>query len=170
MKIPEVRGCEMNEWLLVDHLEVERLLADWRWLCPRSMTLVGRTAFGDLFLRDHGGVVFWLNTTVGKLIQVARSEEQFRELAEDNERRSEWFAEPDQQACSRRGLKPGPTQCIGFSVPLVFAESGGSDTAYIADLYEYVSFLGDLHRQIANLPDGSKVRLRVQPPKASPSQ
>jgi hypothetical protein len=159
----------MNEWLLVDHLEVERLLAEWKWLCPRRMTLVGRTAFGDLFLCDEDGLVFWLNTAVGKLIQVAESEAQFREQAESSEKRKEWFAEPDQEACARRGLKPNYSQCVGFSVPLVFAESGSSDTAYIADLYEYVSFLGDLHRQIASLPDGSKVRLRVQPPKASPS-
>jgi hypothetical protein len=165
-----VRGCKMNEWLFVDHLEVERLLADWKWLCPRRMALVGRTAFGDLFLRDDGGVVFWLNTAVGKLTQVAKSEAQFRELAESDERRREWFAEPDQEACARRGLKSGPSQCIGFSVPLVFAESGTSDSAYIADLYEYVSFLGDLHRQIASLPDGSKVSLQVRPPKASPPQ
>jgi hypothetical protein len=32
---------------------------------------------------------------------------------------------------------------------------------YVADLYEYVSFLGNIHHQMANLPDGSKVRLRV---------
>jgi hypothetical protein len=140
------------------------------WLCPRRMTLVGKIAFGDLFLRDKAGVVFWLNTAAGKPTHIANSEAQFRSLAESNERRREWFAEPDQEACARRGLKPSTSQCIGFSVPLVFAESGSSDTAYIADLYEYVSFLGDLHRQIASCPDGSNVRLQVQPPKPTPSQ
>ena len=47
------------------------------------------------------------------------------------------------------------------SVPLVFAESGSPDTTYVADLYEHVSFLGDLNHQIADLPDGAKVRLRI---------
>lgn len=56
-------------------------------------------------------------------------------------------------------------QCIGFGVPAVFAEGGTPETAYIADIYEHVSFLGDLHGQIAELPDGSKVSLRVNPPK-----
>jgi len=27
------------------------------------------------------------------------------------------------------------------------------------DIYEHLSFLGDLHRQIAELPDGAKVKL-----------
>ena len=133
------------------------------------MALVARTVFGDLFLRNEAGVVFWLNTAVGKLTEVAHSETQFFEMAETSEKRREWFAEPELQASARRGLNPNSTQCIGFSVPLVFGESGSADTAYIADLYEYVSFLGDLNRQISSLPDGAKVKLQVQPPKVSPS-
>jgi len=62
-----------------------------------------------------------------------------------------------------KGLAPDNTQCIGFSVPLVFAESGSPDTPYVADLYEHVSFLGDLNSQIAELPEGSKVRLVIAP-------
>lgn len=38
-------------------------------------------------------------------------------------------------------------------MPLLFCEGGGPDTAYIVDLYERVSFLGDLNKQIAELPD-----------------
>lgn len=50
---------------------------------------------------------------------------------------------------------------MGFGVPAVFAEGGTPATDYLADIYEHVSFLGDLHRQIVSLPDGSNVRLRV---------
>ncbi len=56
-------------------------------------------------------------------------------------------------------------QCIGFKIPVVFRESANSpDNAYVADLYEQVAFLGDLHRQIAELPDGATVRLHVGRP------
>jgi len=78
------------------------------------------------------------------------------------EKREEWFKESAEQAASARELKPNATQCIGFSVPLVFAESGSPDTPYVADLYEHISFLGDLNRQISSLPDGAKVRLQVK--------
>jgi hypothetical protein len=47
-------------------------------------------------------------------------------------------------------------------VPLIFAESGSPDTPYVADLYEHISFLGDLNRQISSLPDGAKVPIRVK--------
>jgi len=133
------------------------------------MSLVARNVFGDLFLCDEAGAVFWLNVTVGKLDKVSESEEEFREMAATSQRRKEWFAETEMLAYRKLGLNPGASECIGFSVPAVFSEGGTPETAYVADLYDYVSFLGDLHRQIATMPDGSKVQLRVHPPKpASP--
>jgi hypothetical protein len=94
---------------------------------------------------------------------IADSEAQFRKLATTHEKREEWFAEADEQAAAARGLKPNASQCIGFSVPLVFAESGSPDTPYVSDLYDHVSFLGDLNRTISSLPDGTKVRIKVVP-------
>lgn len=151
------------KWFSVQHLEVERLLSKWRWLCPFRVALVARTAFGDLFLRDDAGAIFWLNTDVGNLTKIARSEAAFREMAETPEKRLEWFDEPRVQAFANLGLTPDASQCIAFSVPLMFAETGHPNTPYIVDLYENVSFLGDLNRQISGLPDGAKVRLKVVP-------
>ena len=152
----------MENWFGVDYLDVERLLVEWRWLCSKPMTLIARNAYADLFLRDDSGEIYQLDVAVGKLAKVAASEARFRELAATPEKRNEWFAEVDEQAAAARGLKPNATQCIGFSVPLIFAESGSPDTPYVADLYEHISFLGDLNRQISSLPDGAKVRLRVK--------
>jgi hypothetical protein len=152
----------MENWFVVDQLDIERLLADWRWLCPKPMTLLARSAFGDLILRDESGEVFRLDVAVAKLTEVADSEGEFRELAATREKRGEWFREAAEQSALARGLKPDATHCIGFSVPLIFAESGSPDAPYLVDLYEHISFLGDLNRQISSLPDGAKVRLRVK--------
>jgi hypothetical protein len=86
-------------------------------------------------------------------------------MAQTTQKRKEWFVEQEARIYAQRGLVPSSTQCIGFGVPAVFAEGGTPDTAFIADIYEHVSFLGDLHRQIASLPDGSKINLRVSPHK-----
>jgi len=154
----------IENWFGVDHLDVERLLAEWRWLCPKPMALIARNAFADLFLRDESGEIYHLDAAVGKLAKVADSEVQFRELAATPEKRNEWLAEVDEQAAAARRLNPNATQCIGFSVPLVFAQGGSpSNTPYVVDLYEHVSFLGDLHRQISEVPDGGKVRLVIPP-------
>lgn len=150
----------MPDWFAVDHLDVERLLAGWRWLCPDPMSLVARDAFGDLFLRDQAGQIHRLDVGVGKLLKIADSEAHFKELATG--KREEWFAESDEVAAAAKGLQPSLTQCIGFSVPLVFRTSATSpNNPYVVDLYEHLALLGDINQQIARLTDGAKVRLVI---------
>lgn len=111
----------------------------------------------------------WLNVGSGTLAEIADSESSFRDSLNDSANRETWLAEQRLETLARRGLRPNDLQCIGFRMPVVFAESANfPDNAYVADLYEQVSFLGDLHRQIADTPNGEKVRLRVdQPPVGS---
>ena len=152
----------MAHWFDVDGLDVVRLLAEWRWLCPEQMTLVARNAFGDLFLRDALGKVFWLDCAVGKFTEIADSEIRFREFANSPEKRQEWFTEAEEHSAAARGFVPNVNQCIGFSTPLIFAESGSGNKMYIVDIYEHASFLGDLNQQMSDCPDGSKVKLHVK--------
>jgi hypothetical protein len=153
----------IDQALRVNSLEVDKLLADWRWLCTGQLSLVARNAFGDLFLANASGEVLWLEIAAGRLTRIASSRSQFFKLLERMENLEAWLAESDAKAASGRGLQPGLTQCIGFRIPLAFAESRElPDNAYIADLYEHVSFLGDMHRQIASIPEGGKIRLRIQ--------
>jgi hypothetical protein len=151
----------VEQWLKVDDIEVERLLSHWRWLCPAKVWLLAKNLFGELFLIDESAGVLWLDTTAGKLSKVANSKAEFLVLAETSQKRREWFVEQEAAVYADRGLVPGSSQCIGFDVPALFAEGGTPDTAFIADIYDHISFLGDLHQQLSASPDGSKVRLRV---------
>jgi hypothetical protein len=147
----------------IEHLEVDKLLAEWRWLCRNEMTLVARNAFADLFLCDSAGKIFRLDVAAGKLTKISESETKFRQIAETLEKREEWFAEPDERTASARGLNPSADQCVGFAVPLAFAESGSKNKAFVVDIYQQVAFLGDLHRQLSSIPEGAKVRLKIVP-------
>jgi|SRR5580700_5730691 hypothetical protein len=147
----------------VSHLDVDRLLANWRWLFPAKMQLVARNAFGDLFLCDEAGHVHWLDVGVGKLEKLTDSEEQFRACLQAEEFRERWLVEADEREAALRGLVPDANQCIAFAIPLVFKEGGKGNTPYIIDLYEGVSFLGDLHHQLLGVADHEKVRLHPYP-------
>jgi len=147
-----------------EELDSERLLSEWRWLCPQDLTVIDRNAFGDLFLSDETGRVHLLDVGGGEFSIIAQSISEFAERSATPEMRQQWFQESAVKQARDRGLVAGRGQCIGFSTPVVFAEGGGPDSAYVADLYEHVGFLGDIHRQIASLPDGSKVRLVVKQP------
>lgn len=152
----------------IKKLDSERLLSEWRWLCPQALTVIDKNAFGDLFLSDERGRVHMLDIGGGEFSLIAESIPEFTALAKTPEMHQKWFQESAVKSASDRGLVPGWDQCIGFSTPVVFAEGGGLDSAYIADLYEQVAFLGDIHRQIADVPDGGKVRLIVTKPASKP--
>jgi hypothetical protein len=158
------------DYFAVQHLDVDRLLRDWRWLYPNLATLVARSVWGDLFLLGSNGQILWLDVQVGEFRTVAENIEMFRESVSNEELQEPWFATHDERKAAEDGLKPGPDECIAFAIPLVFAESGYRGNGYISDIYETVSFLGDLHRQIRALPDGSQVRLVIgKPPEKNPS-
>jgi hypothetical protein len=156
----------MGEVFDIGQLDVRRLLEQWRWLCGESVTLVARNGFGDLFLRTIEGKIKCLNVGSGTFAQVAESEADFKDSLNDATQREILLAEQRLENLAERGMRPNNFQCIGFKMPVVFAESANfPDNAYVADLYEQVSFLGDLHRQITGTPNGAKVRLSVgQPP------
>ena len=159
-----------ESWFRVQHLDIGRLLAEWRWLCPGHYKLVARDAFGDLFLEENSQPILRLDVSVGKIETIANSETQFRALLSNQEKRKEWFAELDEIEAARRGLIPNENQCIAFEIPIVISAPGHSSKPYLADLYEQVSFLGDLNRQIADVPDGGQIKLIVGPrPEATKS-
>jgi hypothetical protein len=137
---------KVPEGFPVNHLDVERLLGNWRWLCPNKMRLVARGAFGDLFLCDEEGQVFWLDVGGGVITKLTDSQSRFQACLKVDELREHWFGERDEWGAATRGFVPDPDQCIAFTHPLVFKGSGTGNTIYLVDLYEGVSFLGDLHR------------------------
>src|ERR1022692_368071 len=77
--------------LQTDGLPFDSLLSDWRWLVLPDFTPVLMTAFGDLFLRDQSGYIHFLDLMSGEFRQVAESQEEFKRLCEDRERRRSWF-------------------------------------------------------------------------------
>ncbi len=101
-----------------------------------------------------------MQVAIGELSEVAASECEFRELLKL--KHAEWLAQADAQCAAERGLVPTDGQCIGFKIPAMFAESASAPSnPYIADLYEYVSFLGHLHKQLSNCRDGTKIKIQV---------
>ena len=96
---------------------------------------------------------------MGTLEKLAESEAEFRKYLANPEIFEKRFCARDEIEFAEKGLAPGEFQCIAFDIPLVL--SAEARKAYVADLCECVSFLGDLNRQISNVPDGQQVRLVV---------
>ena len=159
----------MYPYFDIDGISAATLLREWKWLTLGEFTLVAVNAFGDLFLQDAEGSVHRLAITSGTISVIAASAAEFREAAEKVEKKEDWFVEEFTKQAEERGCRPGKGQCVGGKIPFVFAQSADApDNMYVANLYEYVAFMGDLHGQIADVPDGGQVRLKIQPRPVQP--
>jgi|ERR1035438_8076158 hypothetical protein len=100
----------------------------------------------------------------GKFSTIANSKKKFREAGTELSNKEEWFLEERAKEAERKGYSPRKGPCVGSKIPWVFKESADvPDNVYLADMYEYVSFMGDIHHQLDDVADGGKVLLRVRP-------
>lgn len=61
----------------------------------------------------------------------------------------------------KAGLMPEEGQCFGYKIQLVAGGSLEVSNVYVATQSEYISFMGEFHHQIQDIPDGTTVRLKV---------
>src|SRR5271157_691705 len=114
---------DKDRFFYVGHLVVDQLLKDWRWLCPEPLTLIARTAFGDLFLMNRSGEIFKLDVALGEYKLVSESEGKFRLSLLDDVNRQAWLQINEELSAHNKGLVFHLDQCIAFKTPLIFAES-----------------------------------------------
>jgi hypothetical protein len=152
----------------VRELSAEKLLQEWRWLCPEDLQLVAINAFGDLFLENTQGAILQLDVAVGTLWPISDSLAIFKSLATDPGNQNAWFHSDLEARLERNGFRLCEKQCFGYKIPVVFKESATIvENVYVGDVNECVSFLGDLHKQLRDQADGAKVRINIRPaPKA----
>jgi hypothetical protein len=64
----------------IDGLSSQELLSDWQWLLKKPHIIVAMNNFGDMFLRDENGQVYFLSIAFGDLTKVANSVSELRQL------------------------------------------------------------------------------------------
>ncbi|HEV2455911.1 MAG TPA: T6SS immunity protein Tdi1 domain-containing protein [Verrucomicrobiae bacterium] len=134
------------------------LLEDWRWLIGDSMRLLLVSAIGDMFLANQTGEVFWLDSGAGQLQRIASNHEEFQQLRQQPQNADHWFMARLVGDLISGGTRLAPGQCYSYNVP---PSLGGQMTASNfkpADLSVHFSILGQIQRQIKDLPPGTKIK------------
>jgi hypothetical protein len=138
-------------------IDFKTLAANWSWLIELDdYKLLAVSPFGDLLLRDTSNDIYLLDINSGELLQAEVSSENPETLFPD------YFdgclAHKYRQA--QLFLKPGT--CYGYKRQTVIGGSYEVENVYIADVRDYVSFMGDFCSQIKDIPDGTKVKIVVK--------
>ena len=136
--------------------ELATLTKDWKWLFdPDQFTLLEVSPFGDLFMKDATGAFCLLDVNMGEI--------QYAEIEGSNPALLLHFAFDMVIATGyiKAGLLPVEGECFGYKQQLVAGGSMEVDNVYVATMSEYISFMGDFHRQIQDVPDGATVTLKA---------
>lgn len=136
--------------------ELTELAKDWGWLIDLDhQTLLSVSPFGDLLLRDDTGEISLLDINLGVLEYASTGGTDPASLFP--------IAFDDQIAGRYRaaGLHLQPGKCYGLKIQEVTGGSFDVDNIYIATIAEYVSFMGDFHCQIKDVPDGGKIQIKI---------
>lgn len=134
------------------------LLQDWRWLLGDSMRLLLVSAVGDMFLANPAGEAFWLDTGAAQLQKVAANLEEFQQLRQQPQNLDHWFMPQLVGELISGGLRLAPGQCYSYKTPPSLGGQMTPSNFKPADLSVHFSILGQIQRQIKDLPPGTKIK------------
>ena len=129
---------------------IEEAMKEWEWLLSTDgIEIVNTSCLGDVIFIDGEGSLMILDVVAGQVrLFDLHEEEQIAGMPRLTSR------------LESEGLKLKEGQCYALKPHAIFKEYI-AENLYVASLPEYVSFMGDFHRQIKDLPDGTKFRFKV---------
>jgi len=139
------------------------LLAEWRWLLGGHPRLLGWSSSGDLFFADEAARVCRVDTGAAVIEVVAGSIAAFNTLLQDAERAGAVLLGPVVRHFeSVHGPLP-EGRCLGFTTLPILGGAYTVENRFVISISEHAAITGDIHRQLRDLPDGTAVRLEIDP-------
>jgi hypothetical protein len=139
----------------------DKLTEDWNWLIGTDKSPIIVTAIGDMFLKDTNQKIYWLDVGQGKCEIVADRIQDFEEKLKDIEQMNDWFMIKLTTALRLSGKELKDGQLYSYKkLPIIGGEYTVENFAPL-DIVEHFGYTGDIHKQIKDLPDGTKVEIKI---------
>ncbi len=133
------------------------MLADWNWLLPADFSIWLVNRLGDLFIVLDDGTVYMLDVGAGKFEKLADSQDDFIAKIDEGDNASDWLMIPLVDHCVETGLELSDGQVYSYRTPPILGGEYAVENIEVADLAVHFSVLGQIHRQVKDLPDGTSV-------------
>lgn len=155
-------AISLNNYLLDQTgLEWSTTLSPWAWLLPAEVTVWFANRFADLFLVLQDGTVHLLDVGGGALERVAESRDDFHDLIDQDDNADLWLMIPLVDQLVAAGVLLAPGQCYGFKTPPVLGGEYTVENCGPLSAIDYLGAYGSIHQQMRDLPDGTRVVLKV---------
>ena len=139
----------------------DKLTERWTWLIGTDKKVLLVSALGDMFIADKLGKVYWLDIGAGELSLIAGTIQQFYHKLLDVEQVNEWFLIDltTQLRNSDKKLKDG--QLYSYKKLPIMGGDYTVDNFAPLNIVEHFGYTGDIHKQIKDLPDGTRVQIKI---------
>lgn len=144
-----------------NHIDQNRLTESWSWLIGTDKKPILMSSIGDLFLTDKNGACYWLNVGEGIFEKVTENVEQFKAKLKDNAQVDEWFLIGLVEKLKETGLKLKDKHLYGYKKLPVLGGEYEPENFELTDIEVHFELSGQIHKQIKDLPDGTKVNIKT---------
>jgi len=140
---------------------IAELSEAWAWLLKDPFRPVLFSILGDMFFARDDGAIWWLNTGSGEVSRVADTVDDFQEKL-GTDIANDWFLPHLVEQLHAAGKVPEPGECYTYVTLPIFQEG-----RYVVDNLnpvpadEHFVLTGEVHREIAALPDGARAKITV---------
>lgn len=140
-----------------DGVDMETLLDDWSWAMPEQWRPVLLTAMGDVFAQGDSGCVYFVDMVEGTITPLADDGPSFQSLLKDTQFVTDHLFPSRIINLRKAGKTLAPRHVYGHKQPLVLGGEDNADNVEVTDVSVHVSIHGQVHRQVADLPDGTSI-------------
>jgi hypothetical protein len=143
----------------MDH--ISHIAAAWSWIGLHPHAIVAENDFGNVIVEDTQGRYWRIRPEELSCIVVSRTRADWDQLYRSPVFQEDWAMLPlVSEATARLGpLGPGRKYCL--KIPAVLGSKYGGENLGTIDFSELIGVSGDMAKQIADVPDGSSIEIRV---------
>ena len=145
----------------LDDIDLKRILETWTWLTGENKTVIALTKLGDALLKDTDNKLYFLNTGEGDLKTISENYMDFINAKLDNEVYEELFLPTLVDELNRNDKQLLPKQVYSFYKLPLLGGTYDTENIYVLNLYEHYNLTGEIHLQLKDLPDGTKINIKT---------
>ena len=146
----------------ITNIDVEDILSFWQWRVTEMKAICTMSCFGDLFLIGEDDGVHWLQTDTGDLTQVSETFEQFKGYLCDEEKIDNWFLPLFVEKLVAAGKTLKENEVYSYLTLPVIGGEYSIENIKPTDMSVHFAYTGQICEQIRDLPEGTKVRIRIK--------
>ncbi len=143
-------------------IDLKDICSCWQWILQDMKGVVLISKMGDMFLIGIDGFIYWLQTDSGDLSKIADTLEHFESMLQNEQNIDNWFLPLIIEKLVGAGKSLQKNQVYSYKVMPIIGGEYSIENIEPVDISVHFAFSGQIAQQIQNLPDGTKVKIKVK--------